>query len=195
MKKHLLCLILLTLSPLLLAEEIQRIRTLVRLEKAGNSTHAYMIENSRNLPTFFKDAMVRKAFNNLEEGSEAFIEGYVNYKVSSNDSIKSMEPVFYVESVYPVSLNKLGAVNFSATEAPGAGMMSEKVFEPVSIPVTTEVASAITLTSTLLLMESLSNGGMEPAGQRDLKKALIISSGLMATMLFIYEQIEGKSRP
>lgn len=195
MKNIILIIIMVSLAPHLLAEEIQRIRTLVRFEKSGTTNQAFMIEKNAFLPTSFKDESTRQAFHGLDEDSEAFIEGYVDYKVKAADSLKSLEPIFIVESVYPVSLNKLGAVNFTPSQQFEQGFSIEKSFEPTFIPVTTEVASAITMTTTLLLMESLSNGGLEPEGERSLRKALIISSGLMATMLFIYEQIEGKSRP
>lgn len=180
----------------LLAQAPQRLKTLIRFESVEGKVSAYIQEKNTPLPTLIKDKNVQAIYDQMRQGSEAFVEGYIDYEIKSVDSLKTMKPTFVVESIHPVSLAKIGKiVDFQAQEDFEASYTKNVPYAPPAIAVTTELASALTLTSTLLLMESLSSQGLDPQGRRNMKQALIISGGVMATLLFIYEQLEGKTKP
>ena len=70
----------------------------------------------------------------------------------------------------------------------------EAPFEPKSLPVTGPVASAITMTMGLLMLQELSVSENEPKARKDFNAGLIFSAGALATGVFIYEQIRGKEK-
>lgn len=191
MKKLLFILIQFILTSTLYAEEL---RTLVMVKNDG--TRQLVIRNDTNsvLPTRIKDKKVQEVIEQLNSGSEAFIEGHIEYEYVGSDNSGSMHPYFVIEAIHPVSLKEIGEIGNINLASARQDIFSSAAYAPLTIPVTAEVASAMTMTTGFLLMESLANSG-DPAGRRDMTKALIISSGMMATLLFIYEQIEGKTKP
>lgn len=172
------------------------LRTIVRFEKTSSGTKAIPHDRSEALPVRMTDKKIQALFDSMKQGEEAVIQGRIEYEVVSSDGMQQMKPYFIIESIHPVSLKEIGSkLTFSPVGDPLISDAQPTNFVPVGIPVTTEVASAITLTSSLLLMESLSSGSGDPSGRSDLRKAVFISAGAMATLLFIYEQLEGKSKP
>lgn len=172
------------------------LRTIVRFEKTNTGTKAIPHDQSEALPVRMTDKKIQTLFDSMKQGEEAVIQGRIEYEVVSTDGMQQMKPYFIIESIHPVSLKEIGTkLTFSPVADPLISDTQPTTFVPVGIPVTTEVASAITMTSSLLLMESLSSGSGDPSGRSDLRKAVFISAGAMATLLFIYEQLEGKSKP
>lgn len=172
------------------------LRTIVRFEKTSTGTKAIPYDQAEALPVRITDKKIQALFDSMKQGEEAVIQGRIDYEVVSSDGMQQMKPYFIIESIHPVSLKEIGSkLTFTPVADPLISEEQPFTFIPRGIPVTTEVASAITLTSSLLLMESLSSGSGDPSGRSDLRKAVFISAGAMATLLFIYEQLEGKSKP
>ena len=193
MKK--LVLLFLFISPFALqAVEGPLLRTLVKIETTDGAMKVIKQDNQEYLPIEAKTKEIEIQLKSLGPGKEAFLEGQISYRYLTSENTKTLKPVFIITSVYPVSLNEIGKIDVGFIEKANPDLILSDNYSPYSIPVTTEVASAMTMTTTLMLMESLSHNG-DPEGRRDMRKALIISSGLMATLLFIYEQVEGKTKP
>lgn len=172
------------------------LRTIVRFEKTEQGIKVFPHDRKDALPVRMIDTKVQALFHSMKQDEEAVIQGRIEYDVVSADGLQQMKPYFVIESIHPVSLKEIGTnLSFTPVADPSFSLNETTSFIPQAIPVTTEVASAITMTSSLLLMESLSSGGGDPSGRRDLRKALFISAGAMATLLFIYEQLEGKTKP
>ena len=172
------------------------LRTIVRFDRTSTGVKAIPYDQSEALPVRMTEKKVQALFDSMKQDEEAVIQGRIEYEVVSTDGLQQMKPYFIIESIHPVSLKEIGG-KLTFTPIPEALILEahDSTFIPRGIPVTTEVASAITLTSSLLLMESLSSGSGDPPGRSDLRKAVFISAGAMATLLFIYEQLEGKSKP
>ena len=172
----------------------ETIRAVVRIESKGDQIHIMRPSHSETIPSVFKTDSVRKTFETMNAGDEAVVQGYINYEVYKGDNIQDLRPVFVIEEMHLISLSRLSVAGENPDiqsslvfPAPDNG------FSPATIPVTTEVASAMTLTTSMLLMESLSAGSGDPDGRRDMRKALFIGAGTMATILFLYEQLNGKA--
>jgi hypothetical protein len=45
------------------------------------------------------------------------------------------------------------------------------------------------------MIEQLTSGDNDPDGRRQMRQALFLSTGAIATLLFVYEQLEGKAKP
>jgi hypothetical protein len=176
--------------------EDSTLRTIVRFEKTDGRSKVVPFDRTEALPVKMMDKKVQTLFDSMKQGEEAVIQGSIEYEIVSSDGRQQMKPYFIIDSIHPVSLKEIGnKLSFTPIESPAFSMEDTTSFIPKAIPVTTEVASAITMTSSLLLMESLSSGSGDPSGRSDLRKALFISAGAMATLLFIYEQLEGKTKP
>lgn len=178
-----------------LAEDAS-LRTIVRFDKDGKTTKVIPFDRTEPLPVKMTDKKIQNLFDSMKQDDEAVIQGRIEYEVVSSDGQQQLKPYFIIDSIHPVSLKEIGSkLSFTPLEDPDLSLENTTTFIPRAIPVTTEVASAITMTSSLLLMESLSSGSGDPSGRSDLRKALFISAGAMATLLFIYEQLEGKTKP
>lgn len=195
MNKLLILFFTLTLCLNTFAEDAS-LRTIVRFEKTAQGTKVFPYDRPEALPVKMTDKKVQGLFDSMKQNEEAVIQGRIDYEVVSADGMQQLKPYFIIESIHPVSLKEIGTkLTFTPVADPSLSFEETTSFIPQAIPVTTEVASAITMTSSLLLMESLSSGSGDPSGRSDLRKALFISAGAMATLLFIYEQLEGKSKP
>lgn len=170
------------------------IRTLIRIGHTGEAQKIFVIKKNGLIPSIPATQEVRKAFLDLSEGSEAIVEGRIHYEPGHLET--QFRPYFIIEKIIPITLSDLGreARSFSFDLQRTEGWQAP-VYGPSSIPVTTEVASAITLTTGLMLLEELTSSSGDIPGARDQQRALILSTGAFATLLFIYDQIQGKSKP
>lgn len=170
--------------------EKDTLKMFVRIERNNGSLVIFRSTTGDTIPGVFSSKEVEEKLSSISRDEEALIEGHIKYRPVSSGEKTSFAPYFSIEAVYPVSLNRLGALDYEAPESKFEFAPINQDFRPYTIPVTTEVASALTMTSTLLLMDSLSSGDTDPSGRQDLRKGLIISAGTMATVLFIYEQFK-----
>lgn len=132
---------------------------------------------------------VKKKLDSINERKEALVFGRIDYERSQDGGLT---PVFIIERMTFVSLKELGSIHESIPD-PAFSPDKQLAFVPYTFPVTTEVASALTLTSSLLLMNSLTAGDKDV--RNDIRTGLFISAGTMATILFLYEQLSGKTKP
>lgn len=172
--------------------ETERVKILVRIEQQNGELRIFRSTNGDVIPGAFANKNLVDELKKLEEGDEVLMEGHINYRPTFSMERTSFKPYFMIESIRPVSLKRLGQINF---KLPESSLQLDQVpgeFRPLTLPVSTEVASALTMTTTLLLMDSLTSDSGDPSGRQDLRRGLIISAGTMATVLFIYEQMKGK---
>lgn len=170
--------------------ETEPLKMLVRIERNNGTVVILRSTTGDVIPGAFINKEIEEKLSSISREEEALIEGHIKYRPISSGEKTSFAPYFSIEAVYPISLNRLGAQDYQAPESNFSFAPMVHDFRPYTIPVTTEVASALQMTTTFLLMESLSSGDGDPSGRRDLQKGLIISAGTMATVLFIYEQFK-----
>lgn len=175
-----------------LGEDQQKI--LVEVEKSDHQTIIFKQENIPRIPSLPANEEVAKTLDQLQPGDEVFIEGFVSHHATAGLEQGKVLPFFVVEKVYPISLKALSVTDYKAPELEFTPD-STADFSPARIPVTAEVASAMTMTTSLLLMHDLTMGSTEPEMKKQLQTALFLSAGTMATMLFVYEQLTGKTKP
>ncbi len=170
--------------------EKEPLKMFVRIEHNNGNLIILRSTTGDTIPGVFSSKEIEEELSSISKDEEALIEGYIKYRPISSGEKTSFAPYFSIEAVRPVSLNRLSALDYEAPASSFEFTPMDQEFRPYTIPVTTEVASALTMTSTFLLMDSLSSGDGEPSGRQDLRKGLIISAGTMATVLFIYDQIK-----
>jgi hypothetical protein len=173
-------------------EPHENIKIFARIKQSGKNLEIIKNTDTQAVVGTLKDNTIKQDLEGFKSGDEALIEGYISYVVDSRDNKKDLRPVFIIESIKPISLSKLGKFEAKVHEKE---IHIQEPIEPSRkgvIPVTGEVASAITLTASLLLLENLAAQNQNPAYQQDMTPGLIFSAGALATGLFIYEQIKGK---
>lgn len=190
--KTIIPIIILLFALNVLSQEVQPIRILSKVIVSGNKIEMH-----------YEDKVIPLEFENPEtfkktlgtSYSDVLVEGFISYKKTLGDS-SQFKPVFIVKNLTIITLNELGKItkpgdldHFKLQMTPKEYYISPK------FPITAEVATAATLTGTFLLMDSLSAQNTDPNGRREINKALIISAGSMATLLFLYEQLSGKTKP
>lgn len=144
----------------------------------------------RGIPFKTNDVLITGKLKEIDYKREAIVSGRIDYEKNSDGGLSS---VFVIERLTFVSLKELGNIPDSIPE-PTYVSGSQSAFVPYSFPVSTEVASALTLTSSLLLMNSLTAGDNRDV-RDDIRNGLFISAGTMATLFFLYEQLSGKTKP
>lgn len=194
--KHKLYLILtlFTLALTAIADDSGQIRALIRVERNEHGTQI-LKDDSQPIPSVMASKAIEESFNNLKTGEEAIVVGHITYHPTGGLESKKLSPFFVIEEIHPVSLSTLG-ISPTKVEDPQLALSFQKPFEPLRLPVTTEVASAMTLTGAMLLMNSLTSApDTDPEVRQDMRKAMIISAGTMATLVFLYDQLTGKTKP
>lgn len=132
---------------------------------------------------------LEKDLSKLQKGDEVVIKGYITYRNFSIEGGAQISPIFIVQSIKPISLSRLGKMGDAKWPESTLQPMSQKTYSPIGIPVTTEVATALTLTSSMLLLQSLASSPNDIQTKQQLNTGLILFAGAMATGIFIYEQI------
>lgn len=186
-KTILLCLSVFLLSLNIRASELTAV---ISLEKTNGGLIMKSKEVDRGIPFRANDDQVAQKLKEISQKREAIVSGRVDYEKSSDGGLN---PVFIIERLTFVSLKELGNIPDTIPE-PIFVSGHQLAFVPYTLPVTTEVASALTLTSSLLLMNSLTAGDNRDV-RDDIRNGLFISAGTMATLFFLYEQISGKTKP
>ena len=190
MKRNLLFLVLIFLIQSAFSSE-DTIRALIRIEKKQHHLQITATPQGASLPTVFSSKEVRKKMNQLEDGTEAIVEGNINYEFSRIEGSNYSRPYLVISKIMPISLKALGNVDNTKIESHLNIAPQKSEYIPPTIPITTEVASAITVTTSVLLMNELTSS-QSSSLNKDLTASLFLTTGIFATILFIYEQIEGK---
>ena len=140
-----------------------------------------------------KNRSLKKTISSLSPGDDALIEGHIVYESTMSEGQKNLKPVFLIESIHPISLKKLGQIDLKEINQEIHIKSIEYDPKKGSIPVTSNVASAITITAGLLLLQNLTPPDQAFTQNKDLNMGLIFSAGALATGLFIYDQIKDQS--
>lgn len=184
-------LILLITSPMLHAED-----TPVRAFMKIRGTNQLLSENNGPIPSVPGNDQVKATLEILKDGDEVIVEGRVRQEVISYGDFHKIHSYLVIDQLHKVSLAELGNILYQIPESQYSAAPVSPSFSPSAIPVTAEVASAMTMTTAMLLAENLSGSqGADPDGRRQIRQSIFISAGLMATVIFIYEQISGSSHP
>jgi hypothetical protein len=170
-------------------------RAFIRIEKTAHSLKIKPTGTGPSIPAVGYSHEVSKKISKLEDGSEAVIDGFIRYTYRKTEGTHQSQPIIMIQDIHPVSFKDLGVGpgSITADQLPIRTTKSEYI--PPSIPITTEVASAMTLTTSLLLMNELTSANTSYSLDKDLRTTLFLSTGLMATIVLIYDQIQGKNKP
>jgi hypothetical protein len=173
----------------------QPFKAFIRIEKTAHSLKIRPTGAGSSIPAVVYSEEVSKKLSKLDDGSEAVIDGFIRYTYHKTEGTHHSQPFIMIQDIHPVSLKQLGIgpEPMVADQLPIRSTRSEYI--PPSIPITTEVASAMTLTTSLLLMNELTSSNSSYSLDKDLRTTLFLSTGLMATIILIYDQIQGKNKP
>lgn len=183
---------------LIKAESFAEIEVLGKVKMKGNSIE-FIPRNQSDamaVPSLVKDQKLINSISSLESADEAFVKGHVIFQKFDSDGNGQMKPVFVIESVKPISLKRIGDIG-DMQDFPRKQdylILKADSFAPWSIPVSTEIASAITMTSAMLLMQSLTASPLQPEGIQQIQRGLILSAGALMTGALIIEKFTIKDK-
>jgi hypothetical protein len=193
MKKLLLglCLIL-TFNAWGLTPPDEVVRVIARIQSQGGNVKIVRSAEKDVIPSLLEDQKLKDVIGTLQAGDEAVIEGRITYQTTYLEGQTTFKPVFIISSITPISLKRLAQadrVNLDNTLGPSFAPIEYFNYSQASFPVSTKVASAMTLTTAALLMNSLSAGPTTPHTSTQLNSGMFLFAGLMATGVFLFEQI------
>ena len=168
------------------------IEVLARIQTVGHGVNLVRLNEGDVIPSLLQDKKLEKVISSLEPGTDALVKGHISYQATTVEGQTKLKPLFIIESIKPVSLKMLGKVKGTSENELASSLIhkQEKSYSPITIPVSTEVASAITLTTTVLLMQSLTANPNQVDTKQQLNTGLFLFAGALATGVFIYEQIK-----
>lgn len=187
-----LILLLFSLSSFSQGHDWQEIRLFARIKEVNQGGHFLKYEGQETIPSVIQDKKLQDELAQLKAGDEALIIGKIISSPKTSEGRTIFHQVFIIESIHPVSLEKLGKIEFKEQDQPKNFSSLTTDYVPQSIPLSTDAASAITFTASVLLLNSLTNSGHDTTPKADLNKGVLFTAGALATGLFIYEQLKGK---
>lgn len=167
----------------------EEITILGRIDGHGAALRVVRSQEGDAISGMLQTKQLENELVGLQKGDEILIKGYMTYRNFSIEGGTQISPVFMVQSIRPISLSRLGKVENTKWPESSNELIYQKTYSPIGIPVTTQVASAITLTSSILLLQSLTSGPNDIQTKQQINTGLILFAGAMATGIFIYEQI------
>lgn len=193
MKTILLLLLLAFYSSNVTAQDFRALMTI------NHSDHGPFLVDEKNdltIPVVIPNPETRERVRKLPIGTVALIQGNVEFDVSANDDRHTMKKFLVVHNITPIELRDLRIEEKLSLDGPQFLVSKSPDYYPApSIYVSTEIASAMTMTGAFLLFESLSATPNDIDTNRDIQKGLLLSAGTLATLLFIYDQYTGKTKP
>ena len=141
----------------------------------------------KSMPAMLERTDLKEALTSLHPGDDVIIDGYLTYVSSGVEGM--FRPVFLITAMRPVSLSRLGAGLSPPEEESSRILMKPLVYSPLAIPVTAKVASSLTATGAVLLLQSLTASPFDPSLRREINSGLVIFAGLLSTSIFIFEQL------
>lgn len=129
----------------------------------------------------------------LSPDDEVLLKGEVTYHPTRSDGAIFMSPKFRIKSIHPVSLKRLGVTNVKVQDPP---MLFSSQNSPglKTIHVSPEVAGAMTLTASVLLLQDLSGSASTQPLKHQIDQATFLSAGALATGYFIWKQLTEKKK-
>lgn len=162
-------------------------KILGRIQHDQNGLTFIRTPDGKSVPSVLETDSLKEIVKTLNSGDEVLVEGQLSFLTSSFEGETRLEPIFIISSLRPISLSRLGNIGSADVNERLFIPPIEIVYSPLSIPVSTEIASTLTMTTSILLMQSLTMEG-QPDTYRDINAGLILFSGALATGLIIYEQ-------
>ena len=158
----------------------------------------YTQENLKRVTNthILQNPKLEETIAHLDPDSEALVKGHITYHATTLEGQPKLEPIFINESINPISLRLIGKIKTPDNNelASSAFRSLDKTYTTYAIPVTTEVASAITMTSAVLLMQSLAANQNQPDTKQQINTGMFLFAGVLATSVFIYDQIKSKHK-
>lgn len=163
-----------------------------KIHTVGQDVSVVRTNEGDTITSVLGSKKLKQDIEKLLPGDEALLKGYITYRSASVDGHRKLTPLFIIESISPVSLSRLGkSKKLDLNDIAALKIPSPKGYSPLTIPVTTELASAITLTTSMLLMQNLTASASQPNTKQQINTGLFLFSGALATGYFIYEQLKG----
>lgn len=189
MRNITLCILFLITSSIGFAQD-QPVRALMTIQGLTLRTS----EDNQKIPSVAGSEEVSSTMKLLKDGDEVMIEGRIHQETISFGESHRVNSYLIIDRIHKVSLAELGNIKFQIPES--SLSFESRPYSPVAIPVTAEVATAMTMTTSMLLLQDLSSSGnTDPQGRQQIRQSIMLSAGLMATIIFIYEQINGSTKP
>ncbi len=174
----------------------QDIKLIARIKTVNQQVQ--IIQNGKKAPIIgaLNNKKLLKSISHLKAGDEALIEGHIVYEKTPDPELhhKKLTPLFIIDSIRPISLSDFGATNAIVHEQELHIGPEDYLTQRGTLPVSPEVASAITLTASLLLLEELTSKNQVSTLDNNMNTGLIVSAGALATGLFVYEQLKKKTK-
>ena len=168
------------------------IEVLAKIQTTGHAIKLIRLSERDVIPSLLKNKELEKVISQMRPDEDALVKGHITYQATTIEGQAKLEPIFIIESIHPVSLKLLGKI-----KPPDDNELANNIFRspdknyaPFSIPVTTEVASALTLTTSVLLLQSLTASPNQPQVEQQLNTGLFLFAGALATGFYIYDQIK-----
>lgn len=175
-----------------LADSSSEVSFFAKIHSSGQDIRVVRTIEGDTITSILGTKQLKQEIEKLLPGDEALLKGYITYRSASIDGHTKLTPIFVVESINPVSLRRLGkSQKLDFNDMAALKMPESKSYSPLTIPVTTELASAITLTTSMLLMQNLTASATQPDTKQQINSGLFLFSGALATGYFIYEQLKG----
>ena len=173
-------------------ESSPKIEVLAKVHITGHAINLIRLSEGDVIPSLLKNKELEKVISQMGPDGEALVKGHITYQATTIEGQAKLEPIFIIESINPISLKLLGKIKPPDDNelANNIFRSPDKKYAPFSIPVTTEVASALTLTTSVLLLQSLTASANQPQVEQQLNTGLFLFAGALATGVFIYDQIK-----
>lgn len=173
-------------------ESSPNIQVLAKVHITGHAINLIRLSEGDVIPSLLKNKELEKVISQMGPDGEALVKGHITYQATTIEGQAKLEPIFIIESINPISLKLLGKI-----KPPDDNELANNIFRspdknyaPFSIPVSTEVASALTVTTSVLLLQSLTASANQPQVEQQFNTGLFLFAGALATGVFIYDQIK-----
>ena len=173
-------------------ESTPHIQVLAKIQTTGHAINLIRLNEGDVIPSLLKNKELEKIIAEMGSETEALVKGHITYQATTIEGQAKLEPIFIIESINPISLKLLGKI-----KPPDDNELANNIFRspdknyaPFSIPVSTEVASALTLTTSVLLLQSLTASPNQSQVEQQFNSGLILFAGALATGVYIYDQIK-----
>ena len=165
----------------------------VRGEDVTIVAHIHSLSEARqalDYPVVFEGKDLEKALKTMAPEDDVILRGRIEYHPVKTESRTELNPTFHVTELHPVSLKKIGKIQLVPVEQKINFKGTSSDFSR-GFPVAGKVATAITLTASILLLKELS-GNQESQPKTDtLNTGLIFSAGALATGIYLWETLKG----
>lgn len=167
----------------------EQITIVGKIRFQDNAVKVFRSLEGDSIQGMFVDQKLTENISGLKPGEDIVIKGYVTLAPISIEGQSHSSSVFVIESVKAISLKDLGKIEKLTLKDYQFELNRSESFSPLVIPVSTELASAVTLTTSLLLLQSLTARSSDIDTKKQIDSGLIIFAGAMATGIFIFDQM------